>query len=80
MNKKDLLLEIGLEEMPARFVTNSMNQLSDKVNSWLLEKKISFDEISAFSSPRRLAVLVTGVDTAQEDINEEAKGPAKKLP
>lgn len=78
MNKKDLLLEIGLEEMPARFVTNSMNQLSDKVKSWLLEKKISFEEISAFSSPRRLAVLVTGVDTAQEDINEEAKGPAKK--
>ncbi|KML37906.1 MULTISPECIES: glycine--tRNA ligase subunit beta [Bacillaceae] len=79
MNKKDLLLEIGLEEMPARFVTNSMNQLSDKVKSWLLEKKISFEEISAFSSPRRLAVLVRGVDTAQEDINEEAKGPAKKI-
>ncbi|CAM3671706.1 glycine--tRNA ligase subunit beta [Aeromicrobium ponti] len=79
MNKKDLLLEIGLEEMPARFVTNSMNQLSDKVCSWLTEMKISFEEIIAYSSPRRLAVLVKGVSTAQEDINEEAKGPAKKI-
>ncbi|MBT2690454.1 glycine--tRNA ligase subunit beta [Bacillus sp. ISL-47] len=79
MNKKDLLLEIGLEEMPARFVTNSMNQLSDKVSSWLKEKKISYEEIKAYSSPRRLAVLLTGVSTAQEDINEEAKGPAKKI-
>jgi glycyl-tRNA synthetase beta chain len=79
MNNKDLLLEIGLEEMPARFVTNSMNQLSDKVSSWLTEKKISFKEIIAYSSPRRLAVLVKGVSIAQEDINEEAKGPAKKI-
>ncbi|WP_313798241.1 glycine--tRNA ligase subunit beta [Cytobacillus sp.] len=79
MAKRDLLLEIGLEEMPARFVTNSMNQLSDKVQAWLIEKKISFDHIKAFSSPRRLAVLVEGVNEAQEDINEEAKGPARKI-
>ncbi|MFC0415728.1 glycine--tRNA ligase subunit beta [Cytobacillus solani] len=79
MAKRDLLLEIGLEEMPARFVTNSMNQLSDKVQAWLMEKKISFDHIKAFSSPRRLAVLVEGVNEAQEDINEEAKGPARKI-
>ncbi|WP_057764972.1 glycine--tRNA ligase subunit beta [Cytobacillus praedii] len=79
MPKRDLLLEIGLEEMPARFVTNSMNQLSDKVQAWLIEKKISFDHIKAYSSPRRLAVLVEGVNEAQEDINEEAKGPARKI-
>lgn len=79
MAKRDLLLEIGLEEMPARFVTNSMNQLSDKVQAWLIEKKISFDQIKPFSSPRRLAVLVEGVNEAQEDINEEAKGPARKI-
>lgn len=79
MAKKDLLLEIGLEEMPARFVTNSINQLSDRVKVWLTEKKISFDKIKAFSSPRRLAVLVEGVNEAQEDIHEEAKGPAKKI-
>ncbi|MBU8879425.1 glycine--tRNA ligase subunit beta [Bacillus sp. FJAT-29790] len=79
MAKRDLLLEIGLEEMPARFVTNSMNQLSEKVQAWLQEKKISFEKITAFSSPRRLAVLVEGINEAQEDIHEEAKGPARKI-
>lgn len=79
MTKRDLLLEIGLEEIPARFVTNSMNQLAEKVQSWLAEKKIAYDEVKAYSSPRRLAVLVEGVNEAQEDIHEEAKGPAKKI-
>ncbi|MBP2241660.1 glycyl-tRNA synthetase beta chain [Cytobacillus eiseniae] len=79
MAKKDLLLEIGLEEMPARFVTSSSEQLSNKVQAWLMEKKIAFDHITAFSTPRRLAVLVEGVAESQEDIHEEAKGPAKKI-
>lgn len=79
MNKRDLLLEIGLEEMPARFVTDSMNQLASKVQHWLEDSKIPFDEIKAFSTPRRLAVLVLGLSEAQEDIQEEAKGPAKKI-
>ncbi|MBS4191332.1 glycine--tRNA ligase subunit beta [Bacillus sp. FJAT-49705] len=79
MTKRDLLLEIGLEEMPARFVTNSMIQLSDKIQAWLMEKKISFENIKAFSSPRRLTVQVEGVVEAQEDIHEESKGPARKI-
>lgn len=79
MSKQDLLLEIGLEEMPARFVTDSMNQLSDKVKAWLVEKGIQFAGMKAYSTPRRLAVLVEDVEEAQEDVHEEAKGPAKKL-
>lgn len=79
MTKKDLLLEIGLEEMPARFVTDSMNQLANKVRAWLEEKKINYRELLAYSTPRRLALLVLGVDVVQPDIHEEAKGPAKKI-
>ncbi|MDQ0218272.1 glycine--tRNA ligase subunit beta [Peribacillus cavernae] len=79
MAKHDLLVEIGLEEMPARFVTSSMNQLSKKMEKWLNEKAIEFDHINMFSTPRRLAVLVKGVAEAQKDIHEEAKGPAKKI-
>ncbi|MDQ0183692.1 glycine--tRNA ligase subunit beta [Cytobacillus sp. FSL R5-0569] len=79
MSKQDLLLEIGLEEMPARFVTDSMNQLSDKVKAWLVEKGIQFAGMKAYSTPRRLAVLVEDVEEAQEDVHEEAKGPAKKI-
>lgn len=76
---KDLLLEIGLEEMPARFVTSSSDQLKDKLQRWLEEKQISYGNVQAFSTPRRLAVLISGVAQAQEDIHEEAKGPAKKI-
>jgi glycyl-tRNA synthetase beta chain len=79
MSKRDFLLEVGLEEMPARFVTDAMNQLSHKLEKWLEENKISFSEVISFSSPRRLAVLVKGMAEAQEDIHEEAKGPAKKI-
>ncbi|AOH55744.1 glycine--tRNA ligase subunit beta [Peribacillus muralis] len=79
MSKRDLLLEIGLEELPARFVTASMNQLSDKVQKWLTEKAIQFGTVEAFSTPRRLAILVKDVEESQKDIEEEAKGPAKKI-
>ncbi|KAB7708739.1 glycine--tRNA ligase subunit beta [Bacillus aerolatus] len=79
MNKRDLLLEVGLEEMPARFVTDSMNQLGSRVEEFLQERKISYGNIKLYSTPRRLAVFVQGVAEAQEDIEEEAKGPAKKI-
>ncbi|RFU71696.1 glycine--tRNA ligase subunit beta [Peribacillus saganii] len=79
MSKRDLLLEIGLEELPARFVTSSMEQLTDRIQKWLQEKAIEFGDVSAFSSPRRLAVLIKDVAESQRDINEEAKGPAKKI-
>lgn len=79
MTKRDLLLEIGLEEMPARFITDSINQLASKVEKWLNTNNIGFEEIKIFSTPRRLALLVLNVDERQEDSEEEAKGPAKKI-
>ncbi|MDT8861776.1 glycine--tRNA ligase subunit beta [Alkalihalobacillus sp. MEB130] len=79
MSKRDFLLEIGLEELPARFVTNSINQFKEKIETWLREERLNYDTISAFATPRRLAILVEGLDESQPDIEEEAKGPAKKI-
>lgn len=79
MSKRDLLLEIGLEEMPARFITDTINQLEQKLTDWLMGNKIAFDVISKYSTPRRLALLIEGISEAQDDIHEEAKGPAKKI-
>jgi glycyl-tRNA synthetase beta chain len=79
MTKRNLLLEIGLEEMPARFITDTINQLASKVENWLKNNNIGFDGINLYSTPRRLAVLVMNVDERQEDSVEEAKGPAKKI-
>lgn len=79
MSKRDLLIEIGLEEMPAGVVLQSIEQLSEKVETWLRENRISFKTLKKYSTPRRLAVLVEDVDEKQEDIKGEAKGPAKKI-
>ncbi|MBT2660771.1 glycine--tRNA ligase subunit beta [Bacillus sp. ISL-45] len=79
MTKRNLLLEIGLEEMPARFITGSINQLASKVENWLNTNNIGFEAIKLYSTPRRLALLVLNVDERQEDSEEEAKGPAKKI-
>ncbi|MBY0096340.1 glycine--tRNA ligase subunit beta [Mesobacillus maritimus] len=79
MSKRNLLLEIGLEELPARFINDSINQLADKVGAWFSNKKIEYSELKMYSTPRRLAVLVTDVAERQEDSHEEAKGPAKKI-
>lgn len=79
MAKHDLLLEIGLEELPARYVTGSMDQLAEKMEKWLDEKAIEYGSIKMYSTPRRLAALITDVADAQKDIHEEAKGPAKKI-
>ncbi|MDR4314352.1 glycyl-tRNA synthetase subunit beta [Niallia circulans] len=79
MNKRDLLLEIGLEEMPARFISASIQSLKEKMEAWLAEKQLGYASVQAFSSPRRLALLVTDLDESQQDMEEEAKGPAKRI-
>ncbi|RST73849.1 glycine--tRNA ligase subunit beta [Siminovitchia acidinfaciens] len=79
MSNRDLLLEIGLEEMPARFIRGSINQFEEKIQKWLDEQGIGHGDLFAFSSPRRLAVLVKNVAESQLDTEEEAKGPAKKI-
>jgi glycyl-tRNA synthetase beta chain len=79
MSKRDLLIEIGLEEVPAHYVTDAMNQFAEKLTNWLDDKKLSYGAVKSFSTPRRLAVLVKDVAERQPDIEEEAKGPAKKI-
>jgi len=76
---KDLLLEIGLEEVPARFVRDAMNQLQQKFEKWLQEHRVSYESIQALATPRRLAIHVTAVAEKQTDVEEEAKGPSRKI-
>lgn len=76
---KDLLFEIGLEEMPARFIRAAMEQLKERTTKWLGESVISYDSIESYATPRRLAVLVKGVAEKQEDVHEEVKGPSRKI-
>lgn len=76
---KTLLIEIGTEEMPARFVTGAAEQLKEKVTGWLEFQRIPFHNVTLFETPRRFAVMVEGVGIQQKDIDEELRGPGKKI-
>lgn len=76
---KNLLVELGLEELPAYVVTPSEKQLGDRMVAFLNEKRLAFEGIQTFSTPRRLAVRVTGLADAQTDLTEDFKGPSKKI-
>lgn len=72
------LIEIGLEEMPSRFIQTSIEQFKTRMAAFLDNKKVPYEEIKVFSTPRRLALLVTGLAEKQEDQTDIIKGPSKK--
>ena len=74
-----VLLEIGLEEMPAKYVRSSSIQLKEKMAAFLEANRIGFDAIEMYATPRRLAVIASGVSDKQADLAEVIKGPAKKI-
>ncbi|WP_284140427.1 MULTISPECIES: glycine--tRNA ligase subunit beta [unclassified Virgibacillus] len=76
---KDVLFEIGLEELPARFIDDAEMQLKEKTESWLKELRVAFETITTYSTPRRLAILIQGLAEEQTTVEEEAKGPALKI-
>ncbi|MDN6289553.1 MAG: glycine--tRNA ligase subunit beta [Tetragenococcus koreensis] len=76
---ENLLVEIGLEEMPAYVVDSSILQFEEKTKQFLQENHLSFTEINTFSTPRRLAIQVVDLAEKQADTQEEVKGPAKKI-
>lgn len=76
---RDLLLEIGLEELPAQYVLRSEKQLAERVSTFLTDARIEFGAVDVYSTPRRLAVIVRDVEEKQQDLTETLRGPAKKI-
>ena len=75
---KDLLLEIGTEEIPARFMASAIAQIREYAHDLFKEHRIPFDTINVYGTPRRLALLVTSLGEEQSELEEEVKGPAVK--
>ncbi|WP_341733565.1 glycine--tRNA ligase subunit beta [Microcoleus sp. EPA2] len=69
------LLELGTEELPASFVCDSTQQWQRLIPATLAEQFLTNDSINVYATPRRLAVLVTGLPLQQLDREEEIKGP-----
>jgi glycyl-tRNA synthetase beta chain len=78
MNKY-LLFEIGVEELPSRFINSSLNQLETSTKKLLGENRISFGSLKTYATPRRLTLIIEGIADRQSDLEEELKGPAKKI-
>lgn len=74
-----LLFELGVEEMPSRFMKSTINQIENATKKLFLENRISFEEIKINATPRRFILLVEGLSDRQEDLEEEVKGPSKKI-
>jgi len=78
-NTRDLLLEIGVEELPARFGPPALDQLAAKAASALAAARLVHGEIETYGTPRRLALLVRDVASAQGDRDVLVKGPAARM-
>lgn len=72
------LIELGLEEIPARFLLSLRDQLQTAVETYLKDQRLDFQETHAYASPRRLAVKVMGLADSQAALLEEVKGPSLK--
>ena len=75
-SKQDLLIEIGTEEMPPTSLKRLAVAFQAEMNQLFETNKLSFEASRWLATPRRLALLVTQIDTAQEDIEKEKRGPS----
>ena len=79
MDKKNLLLEIGTEEIPAHAMPGILSQLKNLAEKSLADARINFAQVKTLGTPRRLALLVSDVATVQADVAEEKRGPSAKI-
>lgn len=75
-NKRDLLIEIGTEELPPKALLKLSNAFTAGIEEGLKRAELGFTSIEPFATPRRLAVLVKQLDSAQADKEVERRGPA----
>ena len=76
---KDLLFEIGAEEIPAGFMPNILGQLKLLAETKLNDAHLPFESIETYGTPRRLALIVKGLADASAEISERHKGPSASI-
>lgn len=75
---RDLLLEIGLEEVPAKFMPPALAELAELARTQLEAQRLPYGSIETYGTPRRIALLVRELAERQLDLEQEAKGPSVK--
>ena len=75
---RDLLFELGTEELPPNSLLTLRNALHDQVVAELAKAELNHGRIKAFATPRRLALLIRDLESKQPDKTLEKRGPALK--
>ncbi len=72
---RDVIFELGTEEMPHTYILGAIKQIEDKLPSLLEENGVVYDGFRIYATPRRLAIYLNGVEEKQATVEEEVKGP-----
>jgi len=75
----DFLLEIGCEEIPARMIDAASKELCERVGMLLNRERLSAAEVRSFDTPRRLAIVASGIFAEQADVVEQLTGPSAQV-
>jgi len=76
----DFLLEIGCEEIPARMIDATSRELQEKLSTLLQRERLEpAGSVSRLDTPRRLAVLASGIPATQPNITEQVSGPSAQI-
>lgn len=73
------LLEVGTEELPYKFIPSAIEQLNKGFTTFLNDNKVKFSDVKVYATPRRLAVIVDGLENKTEDEEKIVKGPIAKV-
>jgi glycyl-tRNA synthetase beta chain len=75
----DFLLEIGADEIPSRMIQDASQELLKRVEDLLTKNALPYKEVKRLETPRRLAVIASGIPGTQPDVEEQLTGPATKV-
>lgn len=73
------LLEVGTEELPYKFIPSAIEQLNKGFTTFLNDNKVKFSDVKVYATPRRLAVIVDGLENKTGDEEKIVKGPIAKV-
>ena len=73
------LLEVGCEELPYKFIPSAIQQLKNGFEAFLNNNKVEFENVNVYATPRRLAVIISGLEKQSKDEEKIVKGPIKKV-
>lgn len=76
---KKLLLEIGTEEIPAKFMKSILEQLQAEAEARLREANLEFEQVRVLGTPRRLVLRVAGLAARQADVQVSQRGPSEAI-